>query len=147
MLRERGLRATVARLQLLSMLEQTGDARMTAEQIFMKVAANGDAVSKGKGKGAGLSMASVYRVLKELANCGLVERGWCHDGQEVRLLFSRGRTDGVLAQPRLLCVSCHRSMVLEMPQLREELNRMTQPLRLQPQERSIVVHVTCPDCA
>ncbi|OWY27617.1 hypothetical protein CEJ42_18840 [Herbaspirillum robiniae] len=137
LLNQRGLRPTVARMQLLSALEGGGHERMTAEQIYMRIANDG----------ASVSLATVYRVLKELSRYGLVERGWCQDGQEVRLLFSKRRAEMRDPEPEMFCVSCRRSMTVGMPALRAELNRLAVKHKLQPQDRAIVIHITCPACA
>ncbi|WDZ95805.1 transcriptional repressor [Herbaspirillum sp. WKF16] len=137
LLKSKGLRATVARLQLLSILEETGRARMTAENIFMRVSS----------EGGSLSLASVYRVLKELSISGLVDRGWYKEGQEIRLLFSLGRVGSERARPEIVCVMCNRSMDIQLPDLRPELNRLAEEMSLQPDDRPIVIQVTCPNCA
>ncbi|WP_083657755.1 Fur family transcriptional regulator [Herbaspirillum camelliae] len=137
LLKSKGLRPTATRLQLLSVLEETGRKRMTAESIFMKVT----------GDGGSISLASVYRVLKELSNYGLVERGWYKEGQEIRLLFSLGRLNSKQASPEVVCVMCNRSMEVSLPKLRPELNSLAETMELQPGERPIVIQVTCPTCA
>lgn len=137
LLKARGLRPTMARLQLLSVLEQAAGERLSAEQIFMQV----------NGTDASLSLASVYRVLKDLSYHGLVERGWRQQGQEVRLLFALGGDPETGAQPLLQCVVCQRSMALPMPQLRDSLNTLGRAGQLQPRDGPIMVQVICPDCA
>lgn len=137
LLKSKGLRPTVARLQLLSVLVDKKRERMTAENIFMSVAH----------EGGSLSLATVYRSLKELSTHGLVERGWYKNGDEIRLHFSIGRFGGDQDTPEVACVMCNRSMDISLPNLRTELNELTEKMNLQPGARRILIQVTCPTCA
>jgi Fur family transcriptional regulator, ferric uptake regulator len=63
-LRKAGLRATTPRLKILEMLQEGGPQHLSAEDIFRRLADAGDDVG----------LATVYRVLTQFEQAGLVTR-------------------------------------------------------------------------
>ena len=63
-LRKAGLKATTARLRILDILQQGGAPHLSAEEIYRRLVAAGEEVG----------LATVYRVLTQFENAGLVTR-------------------------------------------------------------------------
>lgn len=63
-LRKAGLKATTARLRILEILQQGGAQHLSAEEIYRRLVAAGEEVG----------LATVYRVLTQFENAGLVTR-------------------------------------------------------------------------
>ena len=61
-LRKRGLKVTHPRIRVLALLEATSPRHMTAEDIYRKLADDGDEIG----------LATVYRVLTQFEAAGLV---------------------------------------------------------------------------
>ena len=63
-LRKAGLKATTARLRILEILQQGGSQHLSAEEIYRRLVEAGEEVG----------LATVYRVLTQFENAGLVTR-------------------------------------------------------------------------
>jgi|TARA_B110000914_G_C15486396_1_gene458258 Fur family ferric uptake transcriptional regulator len=77
-LRDAGLKVTSPRVSILHLLEQRKNAHMTAEDIYKTLLAAGDEIG----------LATVYRVLSQFEEAGLVTR---HNFEEGKSVFERNR--------------------------------------------------------
>ncbi len=79
-LRNAGLKATAARIRVLQLLEQSTVQHLSAEDIYKRLLETG----------AEIGLATVYRVLSQFEEAGLVTR---HNFEEGRSVFERASGD------------------------------------------------------
>lgn len=89
-LKKAGLKATLPRLKILSVLEQHADLHMSAEDVYRALLASGDDVG----------FATIYRVLTQFEAAGLVIRHNFAEGHAVFELDSGEHHD------HIVCADC-----------------------------------------
>ncbi len=89
-LKRAGLKTTLPRLKILSILEHTETRHMTAEDVYKGLLDSGEEIG----------LATVYRVLTQFENAGLVIRHNFEGGRSVFELNDEGHHD------HLVCVEC-----------------------------------------
>ena len=89
-LKKAGLKATLPRLKILSVLEQHADLHMSAEDVYRALLASGDDVG----------LATIYRVLTQFEGAGLVIRHNFAEGHAVFELDSGEHHD------HIVCADC-----------------------------------------
>lgn len=136
LLREKKIRPTLARLQILSVLEAADDGRQPVEDIYRALLESGDATS----------LPTVYRILNKMATAGLLERVWGRDGSESRLYYRLARHDLSPLEHEVVCGKCQRHMMVQLPGLRDDLTRLCQGNDLQPAAAAILIQITCASC-
>jgi Fur family ferric uptake transcriptional regulator len=91
-LRKAGLKATLPRLKILGILENTKDRHMTAEDVYKTLLDAGEEIG----------LATVYRVLTQFEGAGLVIRHNFEGGRSVFELDHGSHHD------HMVCVECGR---------------------------------------
>ena len=91
-LKKAGLKATLPRLRILSILEEHADAHLSAEDVYKALLEAGDETG----------LATVYRVLTQFESAGLVIRHNFEGGHAVFELDSGEHHD------HIVCVDCGR---------------------------------------
>ncbi|MFI4938383.1 MAG: ferric iron uptake transcriptional regulator [Candidatus Berkiellales bacterium] len=91
-LKKAGLKVTVPRLKILSILESTAQRHISAEEVYKKLLESGDDVG----------LATVYRVLTQFEAAGLVIRHHFETGHAVFELDEGTHHD------HLVCIKCGR---------------------------------------
>jgi Fur family ferric uptake transcriptional regulator len=110
-LRAARLLATPARLRVVSMLE-AAKAPMTAIEVFRALA----------GQGIDVCPATIYRVLADLANAGVLLRAWVPGCSGTRTTYSlQGDGREARAAHRLTCGRCGHSVAFIDPGLEKRL--------------------------
>lgn len=89
-LREAGLRSTLPRLKILSILESSETRHLSAEDVYKTM----------MGEDESISMATVYRVLTQFEDAGLVIR---HNFEGERAVFELNDEDH---HDHMVCVEC-----------------------------------------
>ncbi len=89
-LKRAGLKATLPRLKILGILEDSKDPHLTAEDIYKRLLSMGEEVG----------LATVYRVLAQFETAGLVIRHNFEGGRSVFEINHGGHHD------HMVCVSC-----------------------------------------
>jgi Fur family ferric uptake transcriptional regulator len=89
-LRKAGLKATLPRLRILSILEQNSDLHMSAEDVYKALLEAGEEIG----------LATVYRVLTQFEGAGLVIRHNFESGRSVFELDSGEHHD------HIVCLEC-----------------------------------------
>lgn len=89
-LKKAGLKATVPRIKILSLLEESGLRHVSAEDVYKALLESGE----------DLSLATVYRVLTQFEQAGLVTRHHFEGGHSVFELNEGEHHD------HILCVKC-----------------------------------------
>jgi Fur family transcriptional regulator, ferric uptake regulator len=91
-LRNAGLKVTLPRMKILHILEQTVSRHLSAEDVYRILVESGEEVG----------LATVYRVLTQFEEAGLVERHYFEGGHSVFELHQGTHHD------HLVCVKCGR---------------------------------------
>jgi len=89
-LKKAGLKSTLPRLKILTLLESAPDRHMTAEDVYRALLDGGEEIG----------LATVYRVLTQFESAGLVIRHNFEGGRSVFELNDEGHHD------HLVCVEC-----------------------------------------
>ncbi|MDH3671616.1 MAG: ferric iron uptake transcriptional regulator [Gammaproteobacteria bacterium] len=89
-LKRAGLKATLPRLKILAILEDSKDPHLTAEDVYKRLLSIGEEVG----------LATVYRVLTQFETAGLVIRHNFEGGRSVFEINHGGHHD------HMVCVSC-----------------------------------------
>jgi len=105
-LRNAGLKVTVPRRKVLRVLESVGPRHMTVEEIYQALIASGEEIG----------LATVYRVLTQFEQAGLVRRHHFEGGQSVFELNEGQHHD------HIVCIRCGRVDEFMDPRI-EELQR------------------------
>lgn len=87
-----GLKSTLPRLRILSLFESGQDRHMSAEDVYKQLLASGDDVG----------LATVYRVLTQFEQAGLLERH-CFDGSKSVFELNQGKH-----HDHIVCLQCGR---------------------------------------
>ncbi|MFV2057689.1 MAG: ferric iron uptake transcriptional regulator [Thiohalomonadales bacterium] len=91
-IKEAGLKATLPRVRILDIMEDSGVRHMSAEDVYKALLEHGEDVG----------LATVYRVLTQFETAGLVKRHHFEGGLSVFELNHGGHHD------HILCVKCGR---------------------------------------
>jgi len=91
-LKQAGLKATLPRIKILKLLEENTIRHVSAEDVYKTLLESGE----------DLSLATVYRVLTQFEQAGLVSRHHFEGGHSVFELNEGGHHD------HILCVKCGR---------------------------------------
>ncbi len=89
-LKEAGLKVTSPRVKILSLLKQPGNQHISAEDLYKKLLEQGDEVG----------VATVYRVLNQFDDAGIVTRHHFEGGKSVFELANQDHHD------HLVCLKC-----------------------------------------
>jgi Fur family ferric uptake transcriptional regulator len=89
-LKKAGLKTTLPRLKILSILENADDRHMTAEDVYKQLLESGEDIG----------LATVYRVLTQFEGAGLVIRHNFEGGRAIFEMNDEGHHD------HLVCVEC-----------------------------------------
>ena len=91
-LKTMGLKATLPRLRILSLFESSPVRHLSAEDVYRTLI----------GEGEDIGLATVYRVLTQFEQAGLLERHHFESGKAVFELNEGGHHD------HLVCTRCHK---------------------------------------
>ncbi|RUR70703.1 hypothetical protein EJP67_26955 [Variovorax guangxiensis] len=137
-LRSMGIRPTVIRLCVLQTLAESGSEWLGGEEVFRRMLARGTATG----------LASVYRVIKELEQAGLIQREWERSLGGVRAVHRLRRPQALEVTVRLSCGGCNASVEVVDEALHQGLMRAAQAHGLSA-GGPVTVHLGCmkADCA
>ena len=126
-LKETGLRATVPRLKILELFERSAVQHLCAEEVHRILAS----------EGIKLGLATVYRVLAQFEQAGLLERHNFEDGKAVYEI-NHGKHHS-----HLICTDCGRVEEFCDPKIEARLNRIAREGSFVIQEHSLLLFATC----
>lgn len=135
-LRDRRIRPTAARIGVMEVMREAEGGYRNAEQVYLSL----------HDSGLRFSMASIYRVLQELSQAGLLLRHWSKTDQA-------GRSSFVLA-PEILppqvytavCPVCARRMRIGDSTFADNLHRVAQGAGFDAGLHGLTLSVTCNAC-
>jgi Fur family transcriptional regulator, ferric uptake regulator len=126
-----GLKVTRPREKILSILERSGRRHLSAEDVYKALLNNGDDVG----------LATVYRVLTQFEEAGLVFRRHFETGQSVFELNSGDHHD------HLVCIRCSRVVEFADPLIEERQGAIAAAHGFRIENHSLVIYGVCAQCA
>lgn len=129
-LKAKRLRMTPQRQVVVESFLQT-DGHLSADELY-------ELTRKKEGR---IGLATVFRTLKAMADCGLA--------REVRLSDGRTRFERHYKRPHhhhLVCVRCNRTMEFLSPELEQVQQEIVAQYEFEPQQHTLQVLGVCRDC-
>ena len=126
-LKEKGLKATVPRLKILEIFERSNQRHMTAEDVYRLLL----------NEHTDIGLATVYRVLTQFEQAGLLERHFFESGKAV-FEINRGRH-----HDHLVCIDCGRVEEFYDPEIEARQNKIAQERGFVIQEHALYLYASC----
>lgn len=136
-LRELGLRVTTGRLRVLQTVEHASTRGMGVEQVYHEL------VRSGKP----LSLASVYRIMKDLTEEGIFSRSWSGEADDIKYAYWLRSEADAGGDNKIVCGRCQRTVRIDNPALENDILRQAQKGGLTPGSLQFTIQVTCMECA
>ncbi|MCW8945626.1 MAG: ferric iron uptake transcriptional regulator [Sedimenticola sp.] len=128
-IRNAGLKVTAPRVKILELLENSQQRHVSAEDVYrMLLAADQD-----------IGLATVYRVLTQFEEAGLVEKHHFEDGHSVFELDKGKHHD------HIVCVTCGRVKEFVDETIEERQQKIADELGFQISEHDLVIYGKCLD--
>ena len=127
-----GLKATLPRLKILEIFQQGPHRHLSAEDVYRELlAVNHD-----------IGLATVYRVLTQFEQAGLLKRSNFESGKAVFELDAGSHHD------HLVCLQCGRVEEFYDPDIEERQQRIAKERGFELQEHALALYGNClkPDC-
>jgi Fur family ferric uptake transcriptional regulator len=126
-LKNMGLKATFPRLKILELFENSTLRHMTAEDVYrMLIAENMD-----------IGLATVYRVLTQFEQAGLLERHFFESGKAV-FEINRGKH-----HDHLVCIDCGRVEEFYDPEIEKRQNAVAEERGFAIQDHALYLYAQC----
>ncbi len=126
-LKNTGLKTTLPRLKILNLFEQSSVRHLSAEDVFKELIHEGDDIG----------LATVYRVLTQFEQAGLLERHHFESGKAVFELKSDGHHD------HLVCLQCGRVEEFYDAKIEERQLAIANDRGFKLQEHSLSLYADC----
>lgn len=126
-LKDIGLKATFPRLKILDLFEKSQVRHLTAEDVYRALIA----------EGMDIGLATVYRVLTQFEQAGLLERHFFESGKAV-FEINRGKH-----HDHLVCVDCGKVEEFYDPEIERRQNQIAQERGFSIQEHALYLYATC----
>ena len=131
-LKSSGLKATLPRLRILNLFENASVRHMSADDIYRLLMQ----------EGLDIGLATVYRVLTQFEQAGLLQRHHFESGKAVFELNQGGHHD------HLVCLQCGRVEEFYDAEIEKRQERIAQERGFAIHEHSLSLYADCtkPDC-
>ena len=130
-LKSAGLKATLPRLKILSLFENSKDRHLSAEDIYKVMISAGEDVG----------LATVYRVLTQFEQAGLLIRHHFESGKAVFELNGGSHHD------HIVCIKCGRVEEFYDAEIEKRQISAAEKLGFKMQDHSLTIYGTCtPPC-
>jgi len=126
-LKTAGLKATLPRLKIINLFEQSKVRHLTAEDVYKKLLA----------EGLDVGLATVYRVLTQFEQAGLLVRHHFETGKAVFELNEGGHHD------HLVCVQCGRVEEFFDPEIEKRQNKIAKERGFNIHEHALYLYAEC----
>jgi Fur family transcriptional regulator, ferric uptake regulator len=126
-LKSSGLKATLPRIRILEVFQKAAVRHMTAEDVF-KILLN---------EGADIGLATVYRVLMQFEQAGILSRNHFESGKSVFELNEGQHHD------HLVCMTCGRVEEFFDPDIEARQRAVAHARGFELQEHSLALYATC----
>ncbi len=127
-----GLKATFPRLKILELFQKTSSRHLTAEDIYRHMIS----------EGMDIGLATVYRVLTQFEQAGLLQRHFFESGKAVFELNEGEHHD------HLVCLQCGRVEEFYDAEIEKRQNEVARSRGFSISEHSLYLYADCltPDC-
>ncbi|MBV8603980.1 MAG: ferric iron uptake transcriptional regulator [Pelomonas sp.] len=122
-----GLKATLPRIKILEIFQKAAQRHMTAEDVYKALLA----------EGADIGLATVYRVLTQFEQAGLLSRNHFESGKAVFELNEGHHHD------HLVCLTCGRVEEFFDPAIEERQRAIASERGFALQEHSLALYASC----
>lgn len=122
-----GLKATLPRIKILEIFQNTRQRHMTAEDVYKALLV----------EDADIGLATVYRVLTQFEQAGLLSRNHFESGKSVFELNEGKHHD------HLVCLTCGRVEEFFDPQIEERQHAIAAERGFELQEHSLALYAAC----
>lgn len=131
-LKSSGLKATLPRIRILEIFQKTRTRHMTAEDVFKAL----------MHEGSDIGLATVYRVLMQFEQAGILSRSHFESGKSVFELNEGHHHD------HLVCLTCGRVEEFYDPEIEARQRDVAQSRGFELQDHSLALYAACskPDC-
>ena len=129
-LKQAGLKTTLPRLRILAILEEDEQRHFSAEDVYKALLDAGEDIA----------FATVYRVLTQFENAGLVLR---HNFEGGRSVFELDRGKH---HDHMVCVKCNLVTEFYDEQIEERQNKIAAEHGFELQDHSLYLYGLCKDC-
>jgi Fur family ferric uptake transcriptional regulator len=129
-LKNAGLKATLPRIKILQFLEQSKIRHMSAEDVYKALLESGEEVG----------LATVYRVLTQFEQAGLVSRHHFEGGQSVFELNEGKHHD------HILCIKCGKVDEFVDKVIEERQQNIARDKGYEMTDHSLYIYGICKDC-
>jgi Fur family transcriptional regulator, ferric uptake regulator len=126
-LKNSGLKATLPRIKILEVFQKTAQRHMTAEDVFKVLLAEGSDVG----------LATVYRVLMQFEQAGILSRNHFETGKSVFELNEGKHHD------HLVCMDCGRVEEFFDAEIEKRQKSIAQARGFELQEHSLSLYAAC----
>jgi len=132
-LKSSGLKATLPRIKILEVFQRTAQRHMTAEDVYKALLS----------EGADVGLATVYRVLMQFEQAGLLSRSHFESGKSVFELNEGQHHD------HLVCLTCGRVEEFYDAEIESRQRTIAQGRGFALQDHSLALYAVCvkDDCA
>lgn len=132
-LKNTGLKTTLPRLKILNLFEQSSVRHLSAEDVYKELLNEGEDIG----------LATVYRVLTQFEQAGLLERHHFESGKAVFELKSDGHHD------HLVCLQCGKVEEFYDAEIEKRQMAVAKERGFKLQEHSLSLYADCikTDCA
>ena len=129
-LKRAGLKATLPRLRILEILEASSDLHVSADDVYDRLRSSGESIG----------LATVYRVLTQFEQAGLVIRHNFDGGSAVFELAAGEHHD------HLVCVRCSRVTEFVDETIERRQRRIAADSGYSMTDHSLIIYGVCADC-
>lgn len=126
-LKNAGLKATLPRLKILELFENSKERHLSAEDVYKILITTGEDVG----------LATVYRVLTQFEEAGLLSRHHFESGKSVFELNQGGHHD------HLVCLQCGRVEEFYDPEIEQRQVAVAEKLGFKIREHALYIYADC----
>ena len=127
-LKEIGLKATYPRLKILTLFQQSSERHLAAEDVYRLLVA----------EGLDIGLATVYRVLTQFEQAGLLTRHHFEGGRAVFEL-----QEGASHHDHILCIQCGRVEEFFDPKLEDQQKKIAESRGFELREHDLYLYADC----
>jgi Fur family ferric uptake transcriptional regulator len=129
-LKNSGLKATLPRIKVLEVFQNTSQRHMSAEDVFKTLLA----------EGADVGLATVYRVLMQFEQAGILSRNHFEGGKAVFELNEGKHHD------HMVCVSCGKVEEFYDAEIERRQQHIAKSRGYELHDHALSLYVLCQDC-
>jgi len=126
-LKSSGLKATLPRIRILEVFQTTAQRHMTAEDVYKALLV----------EGADIGLATVYRVLMQFEQAGILSRNHFESGKSVFELNEGTHHD------HLVCLDCGRVEEFYDPEIEKRQRAVAQSRGFELQDHALSLYAAC----